>query len=157
MDVYQLEKAVWSEKDFEVMGWHDATIYSTVADPEKYEFLIDLDYIFSWVHPKIGEQYFKFWIAPVTMVFENVYNVKIDIESRSGFIEVADFYMENPQLTPNKKFTSHDYRFDCQEGEISLQATAFKMYVRQNPKFVAGQRFDLEERGGVNFGRELID
>ena len=52
MDNYKLEKTVWSEHDFETMGWHDATIWAMVADTEKYEYAIDLDYIFKWVHPK---------------------------------------------------------------------------------------------------------
>lgn len=154
---YELEKAIWSEKDFKIMGWHDATIWAMVADTGNYEYALDLDYIFKWVHPKGADKYFKFWVAPVTMVFENADYIKIDIESRSGFIEVADLFMENPQLSPNKKFTSHDYRFECQEGEISLKATSFKMYVRQNPRFISGQCFDLKERGGVNFGRVLSD
>ena len=157
MDEYKLEKTVWSEQDFETMGWHDATIWAMVADTEKYEYAIDLDYIFKWVHPKNDEVYFKFWVAPVTMVFENADHIKIDIESRWGSIEFADLFMENPKLSPNEKFTSHDYRFECQEGEISLQATSFKMYVRQTPKFISGKCFDLEKRGGVNFGHVLSD
>jgi len=47
------------------------------------------------------------------------------------------------------------YRFDCQEGEISLEATGFKMYVRQEPKLIQSQSFEFEERGGVNFERIL--
>ena len=155
MSAYNLEKDVWSEADFKVMGWHDASIWSMVSNSEKFEYLLDLDYIFKWVHPKENETYFKFWVAPVTMVFENAFDVKIDIESQQGLIEVADLHMENPELIPNGKFTSHTYRFECQEGEIVLKATGFKMYVRDNPKLIQGQSFELEERGGVNFGRKL--
>lgn len=157
MDTYELEKAVWSEQDFEIMGWHDATIWAMVANTNNYDYSVDLDYIFKWVNPRGADKYFKFWVAPVTMVFENAYDIKIDLQSAQGSIEVADLFMENPQLSPNKKFTSHAYRFECQEGEISLQATSFKMYVRQNPKLISGQCFNLEERGGVNFGRMLSD
>ena len=155
MSVYELEKEVWSEADFNFMGWHDASIWSMVSNAEQFEYLFDIDYIFKWVDPKENETYFKFWVAPVTMVFENAFDVKIDIESQQGLIEVADLHMENPELTPNGKFTSHSYRFDCLEGEISLKATGFKMYVRQKPKLIQGQSFELEERGGVNFGRVL--
>lgn len=155
MSVYELEKEVWSEADFDLMGWHDASIWSMVSNAEQFEYLFDIDYIFKWVNPKENETYFKFWVAPVTMVFENAFDVKIDIESQQGLIEVAELHMENPELTPNGKFTSHSYRFECQEGEISLKATGFKMYVRQKPKLIQGQSFELEERGGVNFGRVL--
>lgn len=63
--------------------------------------------------------------------------------------------MENPELTPNGKFTSHTYRFECQEGEITVKATGFKMYVRQKPKLIQVQSLDLSERGGISFGRTL--
>ena len=153
--MYELEKKLWTETDFKSMGWHDASIWSMVSNADKYEYLIDLDYIFNWVQPKADETYFKFWVAPVTMVFENSSDVKIDIESQQGIIEVADLHMENPELSPNKKFTSHNYRFECQEGEISLKATGFKMYVRRNPSLMKGQSLDFVERGGVSFGRAL--
>jgi len=155
VSTYDLEKDVWSEVDFKEMGWHDASLWSMVSNAELFEYLIDLDYIFKWVHPKDNETCFKFWVAPVTMVFENASDVKIDIESQQGLIEVSDLHMESPELTPNGKFTSHTYRFECQEGEILLKATGFKMYVRQKPQLIQGQCFELEERGGVNFGRRL--
>lgn len=155
MSEYELEKEVWSENDFNVMGWHDASIWSMAPNSEQFEYLLDLDYIFKWVHPEEGETYFKFWVAPVTMVFENTSDVKIEIESQQGLIEVSDLHMEYPELTPNGKFTSHTYRFECQEGEILIKATGFKMYVRQKPKLIQGQSFKLEERGGVNFKRVI--
>ncbi|MBK8454538.1 MAG: hypothetical protein WAQ53_02405 [Thiofilum sp.] len=144
MSTYELEKDIWSEADFSVMGWHDASIWSIIPNSEKFEYLLDLDYIFKWVHPNENETYFKFWVTPVTMVFENAFDVKIDIESQQGLIEVSDLYKEHPKLTPNRKFTTHTYRFECQEGEISVKATSFKMYVRQEPKLIQGQRFELE-------------
>lgn len=57
---FALEKPIWDDRDFEVMGWHDATIWSMCADRAAFEFLIDLDYISRWVEPKAGETYFKF-------------------------------------------------------------------------------------------------
>lgn len=155
METYELEKPVWSEADFEVMGWHDSTIWGMLANSEEWEFLFDLDYIFKWVHPSEDETYFKFWVAPVTMVFENSSDVKVNIESSQGHIEIADLYMENPTKTPTGKLTNHTYRFECNEGAISLKATGFKMYVRKSPVLLEKQSFDFKERNGVNFGREL--
>lgn len=43
MENYELEKWVWTENDFEQMGWHDATIYGVRLN-QNLE--IDLDYIF---------------------------------------------------------------------------------------------------------------
>jgi hypothetical protein len=89
------------------------------------------------------------------MVFENAYDVKLDIESQQGEIEVADLHMENPRKTKNGLFTEYTFRFDCQEGEITLTATGYKLYVRKTPILLQGQNISYAERGGVNFGREL--
>jgi hypothetical protein len=155
LEIFKLEKTVWTEGDFKNMGWHDAKVWGLLANPQEWEYLIDLDYIFEWVHQKEESKYYKFWIAPVTMVFENAYGIKINIESQQGEIEVANLYLENPRKTKNGKFTEFTFRFDCNEGEIILTATGFKMYVRRNPILQQGQSLDLIDRGGVNFGRKL--
>ena len=36
---------------FEEMGWHDSLIRSFAFDDENWRLLLDLDYIFKWVHP----------------------------------------------------------------------------------------------------------
>ncbi|RDX38222.1 hypothetical protein DZA50_00770 [Kangiella sp. HD9-110m-PIT-SAG07] len=137
------------------MGWHDSKIWGFLTDSEAFEFMIDLDYIFNWVQPKKNEIYFKFWVAPVTMVFENAYDVVFDLESRQGEIEVADLYMENERKTPNGRFSEYDFRFDCQEGKIKVSATGFKLYVRKPPILLDGQTIDYKERGGICFDREI--
>lgn len=152
---YELEKAVWTESDFGAMGWHDAKLWSISANPDEREYLIDLDYIFKWAHPEEGEENFQFWVAPVTMIFENAYDIKLDIESQQGEIEIADLHMENARETKNGNFTQYTFRFECQEGEIRLNATGYKMYVRRKPMLLQDQSIDYKERGGVNFGRKL--
>jgi hypothetical protein len=152
---YELERPVWDGGDFERMSWHDVTVWSTMANPEAFEFVLDLDYIFQWVHPGPGETYFKFWVAPVTMVLENVHSVLIDIESMQGTIEIDHLHREDPSLTPNGLMTQHRYRFECREGEISLTATSFKMFVRRKPRLLQRQSLELADRQGIGFGRTL--
>jgi hypothetical protein len=155
METFELEQSVWDDTDFARMGWHDAKVWAYAANPHEYECLLDLDYIFKWVQPEEGETHFKFWIAPVTMVFEDVHGVTIDLESSQGMLEIAQLYRENPALTPNGKFTEHTYRFECQEGLLSLNATGFKLYVRKKPQLVRVLNLGWAERGGIGFGREL--
>ena len=76
---------------------------------------------------------------------------KIDIKSQQGEIEIVDLHMVNPRKTKNGKYTEYTFRFECQEGEISLNATGFKMHVRKKPILQQGQSLDILERGGVNF------
>jgi hypothetical protein len=153
---YKLEKPLWTSDDFEVMGWHDSRVWAMVAHEEKFEFAMDLDYIFKWVHPEPGETNFKFWVAPVTMVFENAYDISIEIQSRQGGIEVADLHREEPSPTPNGALIDYLYRFECQEGEMSLRATGYRLYVRSEPRLMKGQYLSLEERGGISVERRAL-
>jgi hypothetical protein len=153
---YHLEKALWTSDDFEIMGWHDSRVWAMVAAEESYEFAIDLDYIFKWVDPEPGEKYFKFWVAPVTMVFENAYDISIEIASRQGGIEVAHLHRENPKTTLNSTLTDFQYRFECQEGEISLRATNYLLYVRMEPRLMQGQCLSLDERRGISVARSAV-
>lgn len=157
MDKYELEKPVWSESDFKKMGWHDVSIWSTAVNSEDFEFLLDQDYIFKWVVPKNNENFFKFWVAPVTMVFENAHDVIIDIKSPQGKIEITELYMDEPWLTPDGNLAQNTYRFECQEGIISVVATGYKMYVREKPILIETQSLSLNDRKGINFARELKD
>ena len=154
---YRIEKAIWTDADLEILGWHDATLWSMVADPDGFEFLLDLDYIFQWVDPAPGETYFKFWVAPVTMVFENAHDIDIDIDlqSQQGQIEISAMHREDPTLSPNGAFTQHTYRFECQQGEIKIRSTGFKMFVREPPTLLRVQSFSLAERAGLSFSRDV--
>ncbi len=158
MEIFELEKQVWDNGDFSIMGWHDTTIWSMFANTNDFEFILDLDYIFKWVHPKEEEKdrRFKFWVSPVTMVFINAHDVKININSPQGNICIDTLYRENPQLTPNGKLTEYTYKFECNQGEILITATDFKMFVRKKPELLQGQDFEFVQRQGISFGRELI-
>jgi len=92
----------------------------------------------------------------VTMVFENASEVKIEIESQQGGIEVAKLLREDPKLTPNGALTDYLFRFECQEGEISLRATGYRLYVRSEPRLLQVQCFSLEERGGISVERRAF-
>ena len=150
-------KPVWTDADLDVMSFHDVHVRAFCADPESYELLMDLDYLFQWVAPGEGETYFRFWVAPVTLVFENVHDVRLDLKSSQGDIEIAKLHREEGTLTPNGLFTEHRYRFECQEGELSLIATGFRMYVRSPPVLVSTQSLTLQARGGIGFGRVWIE
>jgi hypothetical protein len=150
-------KPVWTDADLDVMSFHDVHVRAFCAAPESYELLMDLDYLFQWVAPPEGETYFRFWVAPVTLVFANVYDVRLDLQSSQGDIEIFSLHRGEGKLTPNGQLTEHRYQFDCQEGELSLSATGFHMYVRSPPVLVRKQSLTLRERGGIGFGRAWVE
>jgi hypothetical protein len=148
---YQLDKSIWTEDDFETMGWHDSFIYA-FSFGENYQFLLDIDYIFKWV--EAGKKY-KFWISPCTLVFENAYDIVIDIESSSGGLDIDDIIRENPKRPKNadliKRETEFDWTIETQQGSISFKSVGYKQYVRQTPKLLSSQFIGLTDRGGVSF------
>jgi hypothetical protein len=81
---FDLEKKIWTEVDFNIMGWHDNPIYALSLggdDPVIKGLLLDIDYIFEWIRPIPSETTFSFWIAPATLCFKDVSDVKINIEN----------------------------------------------------------------------------
>ena len=48
------------------------------------------------------------------MVFENAYDISINIESEYGEIEVADLHMEKERKTSCDNFTEYNFCFECQ-------------------------------------------
>ncbi|MCX6119089.1 MAG: hypothetical protein NT027_16250 [Proteobacteria bacterium] len=155
MGDFKLKKPIWDESDFSEMGWHDAIIWSVHPNSDEFEFLIDLDYIFGRIEPVAGETHYKFWVSPVTMVFENASHLRMDLESDQGIFEVSDLHMKDPRITLNEKFTDYNFDFELQNGSIQFRATGFKMFVRQQPTCTKLPRLTLKERGGINFQRKL--
>src|SRR5690348_9572503 len=51
-----LEKAVWTDGDFDTMGWHDASVHAIAFHEEEHgaqdALLLDLDYIVRWLDPE---------------------------------------------------------------------------------------------------------
>lgn len=121
MEHYNLEKTLWTDQDYDHMGWHDCRIHTMAADLNAFEFALDIDYIFEWVHPNDGEHYFSFWISPVTMVFENAFSITIAIDSQQGEIEINNLVQDTIQQDEHSRIIkTYRYQIECQEGEIAL-------------------------------------
>ncbi len=160
-ETYQLEKQIWTERDFDVMGWHDSNIHAICfSQLKEYKLVFDIDYIFNWMHPLEGETYFKFWIAPCTLIFENVYNLVFDFETPLYEFTISEITKNSPQLPQNAEYkeneTEYNWVIDTFNGEISFKSTGYKQYVRQQPKLVTEQELDFESRGGISFNSKFI-
>lgn len=104
------------------MDWHDTHIHALAFRAELFEFWLDLDYIFRWAWP--GEA-FGFWVAPATLVFTNVYNLRIEIDSLDGDLSLQS--ISRSELGPTRnaesltKHTESVWTLDCREGEIAFR------------------------------------
>jgi hypothetical protein len=158
LEPYILEKSVWTEADFEQMGWHDVHIHAIAFRAELFEFWLDVDYIFSCVHPQGDETNFRFWVAPATLVFTNVHSLRFDIDSHDGDLSFQCIERSEPNRPKNADYipkqTEWLWRLDCNEGEVTFRSVGYSQFTRRPPVLLQAQQFALEERGGISFATD---
>src|SRR5687768_1107533 len=103
---FTLEKPVWTDADFDKMGWHDVHIHAIAFRPETFELWFDIDYIFAWVDPQKAKTHYSFWVAPATLVFSNVHTLKFDLESHDGDLSLQDIERSEPRDARNAEHLS---------------------------------------------------
>jgi len=155
------EKYVWDASDFETMGWHDATIYAVAFESEQFEVSLDIDYIFEWVHPSGSESFFRFWVSPCTVVFQNVYDFALDGPWPGSAFQIDEVRRDRARSPRNAKViiadTEWQWTITCHHGEISFWSTGFLQHVRRAPTLNEAQGLDLADRGGISFVRGRTD
>lgn len=159
-EIFKLDKSTWTQDDFEEMGWHDANIYGLTIEKSEdnwtADLLLDIDYIFKWVHPVVPERTFTFWVAPCTLIFENCFDLQIDFKTNGGHLdlmEISDLYLKS-KIEQNTNEFVYEWCIELQQGDINLKSYGFQQIVRQLPLHIQRQVLTSEERGGINFGRK---
>jgi hypothetical protein len=151
-----LSKAVWTDADFPVMGWHDSRVHalSVLEDDDlpPGRLLLDLDYIVRWVEPARGEQHFTFWVAPATLVFEQAWDITGDIGPLHGSLEIADLH----RLDPPDDRPYPAWHLEGHEFGLRFRARGFRQYVRARPRHVDRQVLTMAERGGLSFAERAF-
>lgn len=138
---YEPEKKIWTDSDFEKMGWHDCRIYRiSLSD----NLVLDIDYILQWNKPDIEGLPFTFWVAPATLVFENISKIQFEIDT--AFDEAVE--IEDIEL--NKSGNKLEWTIITQQGNIEFEACGFTQYIRQEPFFQFGQTISYIERFGFS-------
>jgi hypothetical protein len=138
---YELEKKIWTDKDFEKMGWHDCNIYK-IRLTDDLE--LDIDYILQWNKPDLEGLPFTFWVAPATLVFKSVQNLTLDFDI--GFenaFEIEDIESEG----------ENRWIIITQQGDIQFYSEGYEQYIRQQPFFEFGQTISYSERDGYSLDR----
>jgi hypothetical protein len=149
---YTLEKQIWRTQDFERMNWHDATVHAVAFAKESYELLLDIDYVLKWVEPRPEEGQYRFWVAPATLVFENVSELRIDLYGNLTW-SIDEIRRENLDVLTSMRQRQYSWTLDCEAGDISLRSTGFAQAFRTRPRLVRRPFLDVKERGGLSFDR----
>ncbi len=141
---YELEKSIWTDTDFDKMGWHDNQVYK-VRLTEDLE--LDIDYILQWNKPDLEGLPFTFWVAPATLVFKKIKNLTFDfaIGFENGF-EIDD--IEKPTKENQNKWT-----IITQQGEFQFDCDGYEQFIRQEPFFEFGQTISYTRRNGYCLDR----
>lgn len=152
---HRLVKSLWTEADFDVMGWHDATLHAIALPIDTFELALDIDYILEWIPPGPGETPFRFRLAPATLVFWNVHDLHIDLSPQDD-LTIADIERSDPTRPPNAEHVGREvewrWTIACHVGAISFRSCGFRQHLRA-PPVLGSQSLSLEERGGISFDR----
>lgn len=139
MEKYELEKSIWTETDFEKMGWHDSNIYK-IGLTEDLE--LDIDYIFQWNKPELEGMSFTFWVAPATLVFRQIKNLSFELDTAFN----DTFEIEDIEKTETDYGTT--WTIITRQGNIEFISQGYTQYIRQEPTFQFGQTISYAERYG---------
>ncbi len=146
MDIYELEKKIWTEVNFDDMGWHDCRIYKMKLAKD-IEF--DIDYILQWNKPEIDGLPLTFWVAPATLVFKEVSKLEFNITTAfHEAIEIQDIKLDKN----NKKFR---WTIATQSGSLEFEAESYTQWIRQEPFFQFGQVIPYIERNGFSLEKTI--
>jgi hypothetical protein len=138
---YEIEKRIWTNSDFDKMGWHDNHIYKIRLN-EDLE--MDLDYIFKWNLPDIEGLPFTFWVAPATLVFKNIKDLKFEFD-----IGLEDSF----EIEYIERKNQNQWTVITRQGDIQFTSEGFEQFIRQDPSFQFGQTISYSERNGYSLDR----
>jgi hypothetical protein len=151
----------YTEADFDALSWHDNEIYGfelRVGDPERDDWtsdlVLDIDYIAEWV--RNGDE-FQFRVAPATLVFHGVTDLRIAIDSgtensQTALVLPSIAAIERQPIADQKVFLDRPYYRWCirlngiPDGEIAFGAVGFTQTLRREPVLCAEQRLDRSLR-----------
>jgi hypothetical protein len=147
-------KTVWTDADFDAMGWHDNAIHAVALEPapgHPGRLLLDLDYIIEWVRPEPPSRRLSFWICPATLVFDRAWDLTADIDLQGWSFQL--FLDRISRSGPDERGWSQ-WTLTGDHFTIALSAPGFTQYLRRAPVYSPGPWLSVQERGGFSFGQE---
>lgn len=138
---------VFTETDFDRLSWHDNPVYGFFVDNDvtvwKSDLIFDVDFIVEWLCA-IGRTA-QFQIAPATLTFHHVTDLKMSIDWGDSGMQVAVGEMvldhivrqrvEKQRICLDRPYYRWTLRLNSPRpgGEISFGASGFTQVLRQQP------------------------
>ncbi len=153
-----LEKCAWTDRDYDVMGWHDATVHAMAVKWDSVvleggwhgaTLLLDIDYIVSWGPPQ-QDRTFRFQVAPATLAFEDAWDIEGGLRHERT--------MSPPHILDLRREPAEDgqtaWHVEGDRFELRFQARGFSQHFRSRPVATGtGQSLTSAQRGGPSFAR----
>ena len=129
-------KASWDDSEFEQMSWHDNHVHGLAVREGNYghgELDLDLDYIVEWVCPT-GEPA-TFRLAPVTLTFREVSDLRIEIDYASVTAGMYPFSLAGIEREASRFPGRYRWRLviNWPTGSITFEAEGFSQVLRKAP------------------------
>ncbi|MFC8454800.1 hypothetical protein [Kitasatospora sp. NPDC057223] len=149
-----LTKSLWSTSDFDDMEWRNVVIHGFCVRPNISGgflpcLLFDIDYIVGWVHPVPPEERFSFWMAPSTLVFEEVWDVEGSLEFKTSSMKLGIYDIGKSEV--EGKSDDPLWHIDGDSFDLKFRSAGYRQYFRQEPHFSPRMVLSYEERGGISF------
>jgi hypothetical protein len=144
---YAEEKRIWTDADFDQMGWHDNRIYKIrlTGDLE-----IDLDYILKWNEPDLEGLPFTFWVAPATLVFKKIENFRFEFD-----IPFTESFFDCFDIESIERENSKEWTIITRQGTFQFISEGYEQYIREDPSFQFGQTISYLERNGFSLEKVI--
>ena len=155
---------MWTDEDFDGLGWHHSTVHGILILPIEMsghvDLALDLDYIMRWNDPEPPGGYYTFDVAPATLTF----SLASELESELGISNVSNIPMDIDDIIRGPLIhedwppppTGAWRRWTIQGDIVSLEfeAAGFTQHLRAWPRPTGNAMFmTSEQRGGVSFDR----
>jgi hypothetical protein len=135
-------------------SWHDDWIHGFVLrepQPDRQlwhsELVLDIDHIVEWVKPEPGSSFIRVRIAPATLVFHDVSDLRMAIDFARHWpgnlilLPTIHFIGAGPPTSSHEGYRGpprYPWRVvmnEPPEGEIAFVATGFTLTLRAEPQF----------------------
>lgn len=142
--------------DFEALSWHDNIIYAvrfdlgdTFQGDWHQDLVLDIDYIAEWLRGADGGVKFK--VAPATLTFHQVTDLRIDIDfgdsgcqvgiNEPSIAEITREVVDDPQRFPARDYYHWRIALNLPAGGvITFGARGFTQALRAAPSLSDEQR-----------------
>ena len=146
-----MREQTWDESHFDEMSWHDNHVHGLRIreGPNGWDgqLELDIDYILEWLRPT--ESTFAFRIAPATLTFVDVLELRIEIDYAAIGFATTCFSIAGIIREARGGSTRWTLELNHPNGSISFIATGFRQVLRAQPMVTSSQSLTEHERSGT--------